>query len=218
MAPGAGVIDDLAAERSPAVMTPAAALIARPSMLSERRQRHLNSRFAQHLMTFRATDPFAPGVDLMRESIIISTAHYGRPLLTPRSRMALAATRPAHRLARLHLLRRFMTNVTFAVRGESGPRSRERVAVRAIGALASALVSRMSLVRKLRPERLSFGELDHSRLDRLDPFVAIGADAETGRGEFFNVTGDASAVARHHRLDGVGPSHVALVALDLAVL
>jgi hypothetical protein len=47
--------------------------------------------------------------------------------------------------------------------------------------------------------------------------VTVGADAELGRSEFFDVTRYTSAVAWKDRLGGVGPSYMALIAFNLTV-
>ena len=187
-------------------------------MLSERRQSYLSlCSSGKHAVTFRAIDSFALHVFLMSESEPVSSAHHGRRRLVARSRMAFAAACPTYLFARFHLLRRFMADITFAMTGEGGALALHSMAIRALGSSLAALISRVCLVRKLCPEALSFRELEHFRLHRRYSFVAVCADAETGRGEFFDVTRDASAMAGHHRLECVGSSRVALVAFDLAV-
>ena len=74
----------------------------------------------KHAVAFRAIDPFALRMNLMSESVFVSPAHHGRRRFVARGRMAFAAACPAYFLASLHLIRRFMANVTFTVGGESG--------------------------------------------------------------------------------------------------
>ena len=219
MAADAGVAV-LAAERASSVVASAATLEAGSEMLFESRKRYLNSRCAarKHAMTFRAIDSFTLRVDLMIESEPVSSAHHRRRRLVARSRVTFAAACSTYSLARFHLLRRFMTDVTFLVSGKSGSRARNRVTVRALGSPLAALISRVCLVRELCPEALPFREGQHFGLHRRYSFVAVCADAETGRSKLFDVTRDAGAMAGHHWLYGVGPPRVALVAFDIAVL
>lgn len=109
----AGVAPKLAPERSPAIVTAAAATKTRTAMLFELRNRNWIRRFSKDLMTFGASDPFTLGVDLMRESKTVRSAHNGRWLLVSRSRMALAAASAAGLLSRLHLIRRLVANIAF---------------------------------------------------------------------------------------------------------
>jgi hypothetical protein len=72
-------------------------------------------------------------------------------------------------------------------------------------------------VRELGSKGLPLRECQHFRLHCLYPFVTIGANAELLRREFPYVAGDASPMAGHHRLDRIRPSHMARIALNLAV-
>lgn len=125
----AGVVDKLAAEGSPAVVTTTASFKAPSAMLSKLRQRYLSCASAkQHVMTFGALDSFALYVDLMGKSVIISPAHCRRRLLIPGRCMAFAAARSPYLLASLNLIGSLMANIAFAMLGERGPRSRDCVA------------------------------------------------------------------------------------------
>jgi hypothetical protein len=73
-------------------------------------------------------------------------------------------------------------------------------------------------VRELHAKGLPLRKGQHHGLHCRYALVTIGANCELRRGEFFNVTRYARRVTGHHRIDGIGLSHVTLIALQLVVL
>jgi hypothetical protein len=72
-------------------------------------------------------------------------------------------------------------------------------------------------MRKLDAERLPLRKSHYGGLHCRYAFVTIGADSKLRRSEFFDVARYASSVAGQHRLDGIGLSHVTLIAFQLVV-
>jgi hypothetical protein len=208
----------LLAGESPYAVVAAAATFCEPAsfMFFELWERDLRGAFAsKDAMTFGALG--ATHMRVVAESKIVSPARNRWGIFVSRCGVALAAACAADLLARLNLVRSFVTDVAFAVRRIRLPCARHRVTARAIGSLLAAHICRVSLVRKLHTEALSLGKRQDFRLHRFNAVVTIRAYAELRRGELLDVTGYTSSVAGHYRLESIGPPDVTLIALQLAM-
>lgn len=218
MTSNACVVEEFASEGATAVVATAAASKDRSTMFLQLGNSDLHCGLvSEHVMTLAASNPLALCMNLMGESEVVSLAHLRRWILVARDRMTLATTRTAHLLARLHLFGSLVANVALSMTGKSCTSTSHCMAARTIGPLLTALISRMSLMRKLDSERLALGKVDDRRLDRRYALVTIGADRKLSRGECFDVTRNASAVAGHNGHDRVGFPHVTLIAFHLIV-
>jgi hypothetical protein len=113
---------------------------------------------------------------------------------------------------------RLVTDVALPVTRERPHRALDRVTLSTVCTALTANVSRVRLVRKLQPERLSGRKSLHRWFDRGNSIVTVRTNSKRCGREFLNVTGYARPMTGDHRFHLIGPAYVTGIAFYLRVL